>query len=90
MKSTRRLTRLARFVTQGVSVNKFSKSVDGVAISRLSTVGIDGAFVAIDDAGEIGSPGSAMSVSPVPEPGTFALLLAGLGLVAFVARKRAS
>jgi hypothetical protein len=28
------------------------------------------------------------SVSPVPEPETYALMLAGLGLVGFMARKR--
>lgn len=65
--------------------------LDGVAISQLSAAGIQGAFVAINDATGIGSPGSApLTVSAVPEPGTYALLLAGLGLVAFVARKRAA
>jgi hypothetical protein len=31
----------------------------------------------------------AMTVSPIPEPGAWALLLAGLAAVAFVARRRA-
>jgi PEP-CTERM motif len=31
---------------------------------------------------------TAFSVTPIPEPGTYAMLLAGLGVVAFVARRR--
>lgn len=65
--------------------------LEGGAIAQLSAAGVNGAFVAVNDGGEIGSPGSASpTVSAVPEPGTYALLLAGLGLVAVVARKRAS
>lgn len=33
-------------------------------------------------------PGTGPSVSPVPEPGTWAMLLAGLGVVAWAARRR--
>ena len=31
-----------------------------------------------------------LSVSPVPEPSTYALMLAGLGVLGFVARRRRS
>jgi hypothetical protein len=40
----------------------------------------------VNDAAEIGSPG--VITSAVPEPDTYALLLAGLGVIGAVARKR--
>jgi hypothetical protein len=55
------------------------------AISQLSAVGTNGAFVATNDAFEIGSPGA---VAAVPEPEAYGMLLAGLGLLGFVNRKR--
>jgi Lamin Tail Domain/PEP-CTERM motif len=53
------------------------------AISALSIAGVNGAFT-VASGNEIGSPG----VAPVPEPETYAMLLAGSGLVGFVARRR--
>ncbi len=58
--------------------------LSGVTLATLSAVGINGAFLAAAG-GEIGSPGS---VGVVPEPGTWAMLLAGAGVVAGVARRR--
>lgn len=55
------------------------------AISLLSQIGVNGAFVAANSVTEIGSPGR---IAAVPEPKTFALLVAGLGLVGFSSRKR--
>ena len=60
--------------------------LNGVTISALSAVGVNGAFVAINDINEIGSPGRI--AAPIPEPGTYALLLAGLGMIGGIARKR--
>ena len=57
----------------------------GVTLGTLSVAGINGAFVAAAG-NEIGSPGS---VGVVPEPGTWALLAAGLAVVGGVARRRA-
>ncbi len=56
------------------------------SITQLSAVGVNGAFAAANDASEIGSPGRIAAA--VPEPGSYALLLAGLGVVGFLARKR--
>jgi hypothetical protein len=37
-----------------------------------------------------GSVASAATFAPIPEPETYAMMLAGMGLMAFVARRRAS
>ena len=57
----------------------------GVTLTVLSAVGIRGAFVAAAG-GEIGSPGG---VGVVPEPGTWALMFAGMAAVGSIARRRA-
>jgi hypothetical protein len=54
-------------------------------ISQLSVVGVNGAF-AVPSGTEIGSPG--LITAAVPEPETYALLVAGLGLIGFSSRKR--
>ena len=59
--------------------------INGV-ISKLSVVGVNGAFVAANDSSEIGSPGRIAAA--VPEPASYALLMAGLGLLGVIARKR--
>lgn len=59
--------------------------LNDTAISQLSVVGTNGAFVAAISAVEIGSPGI---ISGVPEPESYAMLMAGLGLLSVVARKR--
>jgi hypothetical protein len=64
-----------------------SAALNNVTISQLSIVGTNGAFVALNDATEIGSPGS---IAAVPEPANLAMLLAGLGLIGLIARKRVS
>jgi hypothetical protein len=60
--------------------------LNNAAISTLSVVGVNGAFVALNDMNQIGSPGSIAAA--VPEPETYAMLLAGLGLMGFISRRR--
>jgi len=60
--------------------------LNNTTISLLSVVGVNGAFVAANDATEIGSPG--FVATPVPEPESYALMLAGFGLIGAIARKR--
>lgn len=58
--------------------------LNSTVVSQLSQVGINGAFM--NSSGEIGSPGTIAAA--VPEPETYAMLLAGLALVGAVARRR--
>jgi hypothetical protein len=58
--------------------------LNNATISLLSAVGTNGAFLAFNG-NEIGSPGT---IAAVPEASTYAMLLAGLGLVGFMARRR--
>lgn len=55
------------------------------AISQLSLVGTNGAFVAANSPFEIGSPGT---IAAVPEPETFAMMGLGLGLIGFMTKRR--
>lgn len=61
-----------------------SAGLSGVTLSTLSAVGVNGAFLAAAG-GEIGSPGT---VGVVPEPGSWAMLLAGAAVVAGAVRRR--
>lgn len=54
---------------------------------HLSQIGVDGAFAAANDPGNVGSPG--VTAAPVPEPGTAAFGLCLLGM-AISARRRAN
>jgi hypothetical protein len=47
-------------------------------------------FASVSNEGQlqVGIDNISLSVTPVPEPETYALLLAGLGLMGFVARRR--
>jgi len=50
-------------------------------------LGADGQHTGVD-AGFIVSSIASVTVTPVPEPETYAMLLAGLGLVGFAARRK--
>lgn len=59
--------------------------LNNAVISQLSVVGVNGAFAAANHAIEIGSPGT---IAAVPEPESYVLALAALGLFGIIARKR--
>ncbi len=55
------------------------------AISSFSALGVNGAFVAANDAAEIGSPGS---IAAVPEAGSLAMMALGVAALAGLRRVR--
>lgn len=54
---------------------------NGVSLATLSAVGVNGAFLTASG-NEVGSPAA------IPEPGTYAMLVAGLALLGVAARRR--
>jgi hypothetical protein len=60
---------------------------NGTIDGQFSLVGVNGAFLSANGL-EIGSPGTIGAVAAVPEPETYAMLLAGLGVIGGIARKR--
>jgi len=58
--------------------------LNGVAISTLSVAGVNGAFIT-PSGSQIGSPGA---IAPIPDPGTCAMLAAGLALLGVASRRR--
>ena len=69
--------------TQAAQANSFVIGTNRLALAATvlnATGGIETFFVT--------NLGGATPVTPIPEPETYALMLAGLGLVAFVARRR--
>lgn len=59
--------------------------LNNTMISQLSVAGVNGAFVAANHPIEIGSPGT---IAAVPEPESYALAFAALGMFGVIARKR--
>ena len=60
--------------------------LNNAVISTLSQVGTNGAFTALNSATQIGSPGRI--AAPIPEAESYAMLLAGLGVMGAAARRR--
>lgn len=66
-----------------------SLAVDASSGDVLGTHSFLGAVASIEWTGDTGTAGiSTLTISAVPEPETYAMLLAGLGLLGFAARRR--
>ena len=70
--------------TAGISFDN-QAGLNNVVLTQKSVVGVNGAFTSASS-GEVGSPGTI--VTAVPEPETYALMLAGLAVVGVAARRR--
>jgi predicted extracellular nuclease len=71
----------------GVAGTAAALGADDARLWQLSAVGdFEHSFTSLG--GEIGSPGFTHYAAAVPEPETWAMLLAGLGLVGFMTRRR--
>jgi hypothetical protein len=71
----------------GVASTAAALGADDARLWQLSAVGdFEHSFLSLG--GEIGSPGFTQYAAAVPEPETWAMLLAGLGLVGFMTRRR--
>lgn len=73
-------TVLSSFDLSGVT----TQAIEGVTVDTLGNI-----YLVAEDSGTPNSRLFVLTAPPVPEPGTYALLLAGLGLVGAAARRRA-
>jgi hypothetical protein len=84
------------WITDGVTTYAFTQSVFDSAAEQWvlnTTIGAGTYTLHVDGtiaAGEVTTFGGELHVTTVPEPETYALMLAGLGAVGFIARRRRS
>jgi predicted extracellular nuclease len=74
--------------TSGRAVSAAALGANDAKQWILSSIGdVEGSYASLS--ATVGSPGSTAFAPAIPEPETYAMLLAGLGLIGFVARRRA-
>ena len=72
-----------RFTVKDAALIDFANQSDGGIAAYFSADVITGV-----NTGAVGATGQGVPVTPVPEPETYALMLAGLGVMGFIARRR--
>ena len=83
-------TNLGAWNTLSVLRSGITDAYFSVAYNEYPTYGLFDNFNFSDGSGSNGNGGNGGVISPVPEPETYAMLLAGLGLIGFITYRRKS
>jgi len=60
-----------------------ANAIEGVTVDERGTI-----YLVAEQAGVLGGKSQLIVLTPVPEPSTYAMMIAGIGLLGFMARRR--